>query len=538
MTRPPPATVFVGGVVLTGDPSAPRAPALACRGARIVAVGAEDDVRAVAGPRAAVVDLAGGALLPGFRDGHVHPIWAGLELAAAPVRDCGSVEAIVAAVRAFAAMRPDADWITGGSYDAALAPGGRFDARWLDGAAPGRPVYLESADHHCAWVNSPALERAGVTAATPDPPAGVIARRADGTPLGTLVEWTAMELVSRHVPPAGGLERAAALRAAIAILAAAGVVWAQDAAASPADVATYLAVAAEGALPVRMGIALRAEPGSWPRQRAEFAAARALAASSEGAGADVVVRTVKFFADGVIEAGTAALLSRYADADSCGLPVWEARELAAAVAAFDADGFQVHIHAIGDAAVRTALDAIEHTEQVNGARDRRPVLAHVQLVDPVDLGRFGRLGVIANLEPVWAELDSCQRVLTIPRLGADRSARQYPARALLGAGAVLSFGSDWPVSTPSPLAAAGAAAARTWLPDQRLEPALALAASTLGPAYQAFEDAERGRLLPGQRADLVYLAAAPDRVPPQDWHGIAVRGSWVDGVSRKFRSAP
>jgi hypothetical protein len=273
-------------------------------------------------------------------------------------------------------------------------------------------------------------------------------------------------------------------------------------------------------------VALRAEPAEWPQQRSEFAAARAAA----GASPEVSVRTVKFFADGVVEAGTGAMLEPYVDAPhSCGLPVWDPAELAEAVTAFDADGFQVHIHAIGDAAVRSALGAVAHAEAVNGPRDRRPVLAHVQVVDPADLPRFAALGVIANFEPLWAQLDDCQTVLTIPRLGPARAALQYPMAQLLASGARLSFGSDWPVSSHRPLDGLAVAAGGTWPPGQRLPPEVALAAYTTGSAYQAFEDDGAGLLLPGWRADLVALSADPYAMPAREWSGVDVVGTWLGG---------
>jgi predicted amidohydrolase YtcJ len=253
----------------------------------------------------------------------------------------------------------------------------------------------------------------------------------------------------------------------------------------------------------------------------------------------VSARTVKFFADGIIEAGTAALLEPYTDAPhTCGLPVWAPDELAAAAAAFDADGFRLHIHAIGDGGIRSALDAIEHVAAVNGPRDRRPVIAHVQLVDPADVPRFAALGVIANVEPLWAQRDAVQRELTEPRLGPVRSARQYPLASLVASGATLSMGSDWPVSSYRPLDGLAVAVTRQgsagdppggWLPHERLPVATALAAYTSGSAYQSFEEVSRGTVAVGKRADLVWLAEDPTARPAVDWPRIEVRRTWLGG---------
>ncbi|HEX6918713.1 MAG TPA: amidohydrolase [Actinomycetes bacterium] len=533
MSLPRVDLLFRGGVVLTGDPAAPRARAAAVRDGVVVAL--DEDALALGGAAGEVFDLEGGALMAGFGDGHVHPLWGGVELAGPQVRDCAAVTEVVEVVRRFAAEHRDLPWIVGGPYDPALAPSGLFDAAWLDAAVADRPVVLQSTDHHCAWVNSEALRRGGLDAATPDPPAGRIARRPDGSPLGTLVEWSAMDLVLRHAPPPTPADKERGLRAATALLAAAGVTWAQEAALSPGDVDVYRSVAEAGELAVRAGIALRAEPGEWPRQRADFLAARA---SLEGS-PDVSARTVKLFADGVVEAGTAALLAPYADAPhTCGLPVWAPEELAEAAVAFDADGFQLHVHAIGDAGIRAALDAVEHVRAVNGLRDRRPVIAHTQLVHPDDLPRFAALEVVANVEPLWAQLDPVQTELTLPRLGPARGRLQYPMASLLASGAVLSMGSDWPVSSHRPLDGLAVAVTRQtpdgrppegWLPEQRLPPAAALAAYTVGSAYQAFEDLSRGTVTVGRRADLVWLGSDPYAVPPADWPEIPVRGTWLGG---------
>jgi predicted amidohydrolase YtcJ len=532
--------VLHGGVVVTGQPGAPRARAVAVHDGYVVAL--DSDALDLLPIARATLDLQGGAVLPSFGDGHVHPLWGGVEMAGPAVRDATSVADVVEAVRRWAADHPDAHWVEGGPYDPTLAPGGRFDARWLDAAVADRPVVLQSTDHHCIWVNTEALRRAGIDETTPDPPTGEVARRPDGRPLGTLVEWQAMDLVLRHAPKPTPEQRRDGLARASRLLAAAGVTWVQEAALAPADVPVYLDTAAAGRLALRANVALRAEPDRWREQRGEFLAARHDAGRLSASG-DVSVRTVKIFADGVVEAGTAAMLEPYADAlgdapGHRGNPVWAADELAAAAVAFDADGFQLHVHAIGDAAVRDTLDALDRVRQVNGPRDRRPVIAHTQCVDPDDVPRFAALGVIANLEPLWAQLDPLQVDLTLPRLGAERGARQYPMASLLATGAVLSMGSDWPVSSHRPLEGLAVAATRQtaegrppggWVPAERLPVAAALAAYSQGVAYQAFEEHLWGTVAVGRRADLVWLDGDPTAVDPGAWADLAVRGTWLAG---------
>jgi predicted amidohydrolase YtcJ len=327
----------------------------------------------------------------------------------------------------------------------------------------------------------------------------------------------------------------------------AGITWGQEAALSPADVAVYLDVAAAGDLTSRINIALRAEPASWRNQRADFLTARETAeraAAQREAGGDqtgmVTARTVKFFADGIIEAGTAALLEPYEDAPhSCGLPNWVPAELAEAVAAFDADGFQIHIHAIGDAGVRSALDAVEHAIRENGRRDRRPVIAHTHLVDPDDLPRFAELGVIANFEPLWAQLNQIMVELTEPRLGKVRSTYQYPIGGLSRLGTTVSFGSDWPVSSMNPLEGLAVAMTRQtrdaqppegWLPEQRVDLGEAIGMYTRAGAFQGFVEHEAGSLAVGSRADLCVLGVDLTRVAPLDVADAPVERTFLGGV--------
>ncbi|MFE3855210.1 amidohydrolase [Streptomyces griseorubiginosus] len=529
--------VFIAGTVRTGDADTPVHDALAVTDGRITALGA--DALAARGPRTEVVDLGGGALLPAFGDGHVHPVMGGLALGGVPVRGTASVEEIVEAVRHWAAEHPDAEWITGDGFDPWLAPDGRFDARWLDAAVPDRPVVLRTMDHHTAWVNSETLRRAGYTAGTPDPVGGEILRR-DGSaePLGTLREFGVLGPVLALIPPATHEAQVAALREAAARFAAAGVTWVQDAWVEPHQADVWVTAATTGpGLPVRADLAFVLEPGDWRERITRFAADRDRVESS--APGLLTARTVKFFADGVIESGTAALLEPYTDCPhSHGIANWTPAELAEAVTAVDALGFRAHLHAIGDAGVRGALDALESAARANGARDRRPVVAHAQLIDPADLARFAALGVIANLQPLWAQPDPLMTELTLPRIGPERGARQYQIAALLASGARLSFGSDWPVTAHEPLRGIATAVTRQtpdgqpaggWLPEERIDIDTALAAYSAGCAHQAFEEKEWGALRPGMRADLVHLAADPVGTAPGDLAQLPVLGTWLAG---------
>ncbi|MGK2947766.1 MAG: amidohydrolase [Acidimicrobiales bacterium] len=525
--------VFRNGSVLRADGRTGHA--LAVQGGRIVAF--DDDALALGGSE---VDLDGGLLLPAFRDGHVHPLWGGVDLGRLPLDHCDDVDAILAAVAAYAAEHPDLPWIIGGPFRADIPPGGRGEAAWLDAVVPDRPVALSANDYHTMWVNSRALELAGIDAATPEPALGVIVRKADGTPSGTLIESGAMSLVERLLPHPSADEMQAGLARGLDHLSALGIGWVQEAAASAADGEVYLAAARAGALPVRANIAWRAEPSSWRQRLGAFTALRQEIDAEPACTDRLSARTVKFFADGVIEQGTGFVLEPYDDAPhSCGLPNWTPEELREAVAAADAAGFQIHVHAIGDGGVRMALDAIAAAGEAGGRRDRRAVIAHTQLVDPLDRPRFAELGVIANFEPLWAQLDDTMLDLTIPRLGAARSALQYPIATLAALGTRLSFGSDWPVSSADPLAGLAVAVSRQtpqgepvdgWLPEERVPLLQAIDAYTAGSAHQAFDEQDRGTLAVGSRADLTLLDHDITAMSGVEVADVTARGLWVDGA--------
>ncbi|WP_283608362.1 amidohydrolase, partial [Mycolicibacterium poriferae] len=356
------STLFTGGTIWTGDGDTD---ALLVTDGVVTATG-----RAAQRDDAQVVDLDGGFLMPSFGDGHAHPLYGGLEAVGPAVRSCGSVDEIVTAVRRYADAHPDEEWIVGASYDGSLAPHGLFDARWLDAAVPDRPVVLRAWDYHTLWCNSAALQRAGITADTPDPPLGEIPHREDGSVLGTLREWGATDLMMRVMPARDEQVRIAALGTAADYYAARGVTWVQDAWVEPADVETYAAAARQDALRMRFNLALYADPRHFDEQVTQFAEQRRRV---EAAGnALLTAHTVKFFADGVVENETGALLAPYCSGlhshsgDNRGMRNWEGDALAEAACRVDELGLQIHIHAIGDAAVRQALDAIDEVVRRNG----------------------------------------------------------------------------------------------------------------------------------------------------------------------------
>ena len=504
--------LVVGAPVYTADPARRWAGAVAVRDGRVAAVGAERDIAALRGPATRVLRLRGGLVLPGFHDAHVHPSIGGLELLACDLHEVEPA-GYPAAVARYAADHPDAPWVTGGGWVMDAFPGGTPHRAALDAVVGDRPVFLASTDGHSAWVNSRALAVAGVTAATPDPPRGRIERDAAGEPTGALHE-EAMNLVGDLVPDPGPAQREAGIELGQAHLHRLGVTAWQDALVSPETLAAYRAVAERGALTGRVVAAVKWEVADGDAQ---------LATLPELTRTHTVGRlratAVKHFQDGVFENRTAAMLDPYLDGDGAptgnhGIGMLPPDELARVVTALDRAGFDVHVHAIGDRAVREALDAFELAAARNGPSTMRHHIAHLQVVGPADVPRFGALGVVANCQPFWACLDDQMRDLNAPILGPERVATQYPFRSLHRAGARLAFGSDWSVTTPDPLAIVQVAVTRVpfdepdvepFLPDERLDLDAALEAATAGSAFVNHLDELTGAIRPGMAADLAVV---------------------------------
>ena len=515
------------------------ASALAVRHGRIAAAGDDADVLALAGPGTERVHAPGGLILPGFQDAHVHAPFAGRNLLRIWLNDLVGREAYLAAIAAYARANPDEPWIVGGGWAMEYFPGGTPRKEDLDAIVPDRPVFLFNRDVHGAWVNSRALELAGIDRHTPDPADGRIERDpVTDEPTGTLHEGAAYTYNDTHVPLPGQAEWEAAILTAQSHLHALGITGWQDAWATPATQQAYESLSADGRLTARVVGALW-----WDRHRGLEQIAdlltrreRGLAVTSSRAhlGSGFHPTTVKIMTDGVLENHTGALLEPYCDGhgDNRGLAYIDPELLAAAVVELDHHGFQVHQHAIGDRAVRNALDAVAAARAANGAGDRRHHIAHLQLIHPDDIKRLAELDVVANLQAFWAMNEPQMDDLTVPGIGPERARRQYPFVDLLARGTRLAMGSDWAVTTADPLKQLEVAITRTdpgnrgnapFLPEQRLPLDAALDAFTAGSAY-VNHDGQAGDLAVGRRADLVLLDrdlfapgfAAPDRAPLAD----------------------
>jgi predicted amidohydrolase YtcJ len=500
--------LITGGSVHTVDDAGTVAEAVAVNDGRIAAVGRASDLAELAGPRTRVVELEGQTVLPGFQDAHLHPLDGGLLAVVCNLHETHSADECLDAIARYAAEHPEREWITGDGWSMDFFKGGNPDKERLDAVVPDRPVYLENRDGHTAWVNSRALELAGIHAATPDPPDGRIQRGPDGTASGALHEG-AMRLVEDLAPPVSQSEREQALLSAQDELHALGITAWQDAVVTAKTLPAYLAVAERGQ------VTMHAEGNLlWDRTRGEEQIDDLLALRERGSLGPVRIRGAKIFVDGVLENFTGALLEPYVGMDSRGMSMHDADELARMVTLLDSHGFQVHMHTIGDRAVRDALDAVEAAQRANGHRDARHHLAHIQLVHPDDQPRFAALGVVANAQPYWAAASRYVNELTLPFIGEERAQYHYPFGSLHRAGARLAFGSDWTVSTADPLAEIEVAVTRVehpnrdtepLLPDEALDLETAVGAFTRGSAYVNFLEEETGSIEPDKLADLVVL---------------------------------
>ena len=496
---------------------------LVVRGERIVFAGAEIDARTFVDDRTKIIDLHGRTVLPGFTDSHVHPVSGGLGLAECDLTGIEDAEAIVGKLADFAQAHPDKPWVRGNNFVLAAFPNGSPHKSLLDEIIPDRPVFVESTDGHNAWVNSSALRWAKITAATPNPKNGRIERGPDGEPSGTLRE-EAMSLVQKVLPAYTHAERVEALRRAVKLANSLGITTLVEASATEDLIRAYLALAETRELSAHVNIAVvgniadGAECVQYVRRLNQtFGRGRSPLD-------DVAFGQAKLFMDGVVEGKTAALLQPYVGESHNGIANADAATANEVITDLDRAGLQIHIHAIGDRAVRMALDGIEHARKVNGVRDSRHHIAHLQVVHPDDIPRFAALDVTANFQALWATLeDSYMTKLTLPVLGPKRSEWQYPIGTIARSGGRLAFGSDWSVTTMNPFHAAQVAVNRRgpdrtprepWTPQHLIDLYSVIEGYTKGGAWLTFREADAGTLEVGKLADLVIVDRDVFETPP------------------------
>ncbi|MEX2274713.1 MAG: amidohydrolase family protein [Actinomycetota bacterium] len=546
MSAASPADIaIVNAAVRTVDAADSRAGAVAIRGGRIVAVGDDRQIRELVDKGTDVIDARGRTVLPGFQDAHIHAPSAGLDRLRIDLLTAHSLEVYEERVLAYAARHPERRWILGGGWVSEHFGGGWPTAELLDRWVADRPAFINNAANHGACVNTRALELAGITKDTPDPPDGRFERDATGEPTGMLHEG-AMNLVRRLIPSPQPEELIDGLLEAQRYLHAVGITAWQDAIVGTYSTLddsfeTYLQLAGDGRLTARVVGALW-----WDREQDEsqLAFLRDRRARADAVSGRFRATSVKIMADGVCDNFTAALIDPYerpdgTPTDNLGISFVEREDLLRIVPMIDAEGFQLHIHVIGDRAARDALDAIAAARATNGSNDLRHHLAHLHVVHPDDVPRFAELDVVANAQPLWAAHSYEMDELTSPQLGEPRWRWQYPFGRLHRSGARLAFGSDWPVSTPNPfeeihvavnrVEPPGHEAVDAFLPEEKLDFATSLRAFTMGSAYVNHLDDVTGSIEVGKFADLIVLDRDLDEAGNDGFHDTAVLLTLVEG---------
>ena len=504
--------IIHNGNVFAADDDDTVAEAIAVRGNQIFRVGSDRDVLRLRRPQTHVIDARGAAVIPGFNDAHLHFIGGGLALEQIDLLDATTIDEIQDRIRRWVIANPDRPWILGRGWYYQPFPGGLPTRQLLDEVTGDRPARLLSYDGHTAWVNTAALRLAGISRRSEDPKNGMIVRDArTGEPTGVLKE-AAMDLVARTVPAPTRDDRARALRSAISEAHRVGVTSVQIAGANADDFELYDEAARAGELQVRVYAALSAPTlDDAALDRLDEIKGRYTDSPLFRTGA------LKISVDGVIEAHTAAMLAPYSNRPDAGTPIVAPDDLNRFVRLADARGWQVLSHAIGDRAVRLALDAYAHAARSNSApsRGRRHRIEHLETVAAVDMPRFGALGAIASMQPFHGSPSTAQIDVWTRNIGEERASRGWPYRTIARARGRLAFGSDWPVVPLNPMLGIHTAVNRTtpdgepqggWHPAQRIALEAAIKAYTSGAAWASFDERRKGTLEPGMLADIVILS--------------------------------
>jgi predicted amidohydrolase YtcJ len=511
-----PERVYYGARVWTGDPLAPSATAFAVSGERIVAVGSDAELRALAGPGTVVTDLGGRRVVPGFNDAH----WHLPARRTARLDDAGSVAVIQQRLVEYARQFPPGSWVMGRGWTPGDFPDNTADKRYLDAIFPDRPAVIRDRDGHQSLVNSRALALAGITRDTPDPEDGVIVRGANGQPTGLLKE-AAAGLVNELLPPMTADDTYALLLEEMQNAPRVGLTSLQDASeGGPTDNerGAVLRAIREGKLTVHYRAAVPFEKDVTPEQLASY-----VKMNEDARGTLLSYGVAKGMLDGTVDAKTACMLEPYVGGGN-GEPFMSQQDLNATAAKYDRAGIQVEIHAIGDCAVRMALDAYEYAAKVNGTSGRRHRVEHIEVPALADLPRFRELGVIASTQAIFATPDANTLANYEPLLGPGRASHADAFKLFDDAGAVQAFGSDYPVFPMDPVLGIYVAVTRQtrqgtpaggWYPQNRIGAEAALRHYTVDAAYASFDESQKGTITPGKFADFVVLSQDLLALPPE-----------------------
>jgi predicted amidohydrolase YtcJ len=502
----------VNARVYTLNPQQPWAEAVAISGEKILAVGSAHDIAPYRGPNTKIINGGKRLVLPGFVDCHIHFMEGSLGLTKVVLNGATTVSEIQKRVKAYAASHPREPWITGMGWTyPTFKPSGLPDKKILDEVVPNRPVYLVAFDGHSSWANRKALEMAGITGKTPDPPNGKIVRDEKGEATGALKE-AAGDLIEKMLPKPTRERRIAALRLGIREATKAGLTRVHSAGGDFEWLDLYDELRRNGQLTLRFYIAYFLDPPELTPQSIDKIEKARQTSNNEW----ISGGAVKTMLDGVVEAHTAAMLAPYSDDPTqIGKLFWEPAKYKDAIAELDRRGLQIFTHAIGDRAVRTALDAYEEAAHRNNTHDARPRIEHIETITAEDIPRFGKLGVIASFQPLHAYPDEDTLDIWARNVGPERAQRAWVWHSIEKGGGHLAFGSDWPVVTLNPWEGLQNAVTRKtregtpaagFVPNERVGLEDAIRAYTLGAAFAGRREKTEGSIEPGKLADLIVLS--------------------------------
>jgi predicted amidohydrolase YtcJ len=504
--------LIVHAKVYTLDANKPWARSIAIRKGKIVAVGTDEEVARYRGIGTKLIDAGGKLALPGFTDCHVHFLDGSVSLGRVNLEGASDPADIQNRLRAYAAQHPGDGWILGRGWNYAMFGAETLPhKKYLDELFPHRPVFLEGFDGHTSWANSKALALAGITKDTANPPSGNIVRDAKSGEATGALEEAAQALVGKVVPKLAQVEKLNALRAGMKWANQNGITRVHSAGGDFEELDLFNELRQEGQLSVRFHIAYFLNP---PELRAQDLDAIEQARKTFH---DDWINTnaVKFMLDGVVESHTAAFLEPYSDDLSTrGALFWDPEKYKAAVTELDKRGLQLFTHAIGDYAIRTALDAYEFAKTQNHTKDRRPRVEHLEDISTADIPRFGKLGVIASMQPLHAYPDADTLDVWAKAIGPERATRAWLWKSISEHGGRYAFGSDWPVVTLNPWEGVQTAVTRQtsegkpvggFVPSQRISVAQAVNGYTLGAAYAGHREKTEGSIEPGKVADLIIV---------------------------------
>jgi predicted amidohydrolase YtcJ len=520
--------ILLHGRIYTVDIKHPWAEALAVRNGKILAVGSDREIGKLRGASTKVIDAKGRLVLPGFTDCHVHFMEGSLLLQQIYLNGAKTIAEIQGRVKSYAAAHPNESWLLGRGWNyPVFAPTGMPDKKYLDEIVPDRPVYLDGFDGHTWWANSKALEIAHITRDTPDPPGGSFVRDPKtGEPTGAIKEDAADAIIRRSIPEPSHDEKLKILTAGIELANQLGITRVHGLTEIDAlrddlhNVDLIQELQRQSKLTLRFYLGYRVDPPEVSEQQL-----REIVEARDRYHDDwIAAGAVKFFMDGVIETHTAAMLAPYSDDPSLsGQLFWDTEKYRKGVAELDRRGIQIFTHAIGDRAIRTALDAYENAARVNGTKDARHRIEHIEDISADDIPRFGKLGVIASMQPLHAYPDDDTLKAWAPNVGPERAQRGWAWHSIQAAGGILAFGSDWPVVTLSPWEGLQNAVTRQttegepmggWIPSERLSVEDAIKGYTINAAFAGHREKTEGSLEVGKVADLIVLSQDIFKVAP------------------------